>query len=792
VHQRVEFEVLVLATFLRLEAQQRRVDRHAALAEERVLVAQVLAARRSIAMQQRVGPQRVVVDMARAQPGERLGEELAVLHAPRDLAELEALHVLLVEEGEHVLRTALLRHVLPRTRVDGGRHRHDLQRARLGVRRELALLGSVGRVVGEVAGGGEVERVLERGGGVGRELDAVALGPEALLQRHGAGRDLQQHVGGALAGGGVGDDDLAAVGDVDDELAGDEGIAAFAVLEAVAVVEAEEVLAEQQRLLVGRGLGLLHFLAHQQQWGRGLQRARVLRDFVLAGGERQVEHGERRHHLEHTGGGFDQVRRRERLACGSGGEVDPEAVRGDDVGGRLFEAAMPPVVLDEQARRGDHAVELLRLLAAFGFGHEAELDVAAATDADRGVPLVAVEGALLRQLPRFRGAYNLRTVLRLLFLGVRRAILVAVAVAAGAATTAGCPRFRLGRGAGRSAWAEVVDACRSLAEAVEVDDPAVRADGDVGQHVRLQRGAQQQVDPLARHWPQLVRFAQRARDRGPVVTAKAPAQQHALDEVQLRERPRLKVAAQVVAEQPVVDERLVELVRQQRLHHRREELRVLVEQEQVQLVARVLVVELLLLRGFERRPVGDEAELRQLLVARQRQEQLQHLADRVERLDLHALRGVDRHRASGGDELDALLFALALLAVERLRQHARTRRGLGFRTHQLRAHGLFAVDHHDLHDPAGPEVLCRHAQHAVLVGCKVRQHRGALRQPVEVAERTEVQVRRLLPRTERISFDSNAVSCELPLVVSSHGCSSRLGRVSMLPANCRACRRSST
>ena len=68
---------------------------------------------------------------------------------------------------------------------------------------------------------------------------------------------------------------------------------------------------------------------------------------------------------------------------------------------------MPPVVLDEQARRGDGAVELLGLLPTFGFGLEAELDVAAAAEADRGVPLVAVEGALLLFLGRLCGGDKL-------------------------------------------------------------------------------------------------------------------------------------------------------------------------------------------------------------------------------------------------------------------------------------------------------------------------------------------------------------------------------------------------
>ena len=52
-------------------------------------------------------------------------------------------------------------------------------------------------------------------------------------------------------------------------------------------------------------------------------------------------------------------------------------------------------------------------------------------------------------------------------------------------------------------------------------------------------------------------------------------QQHPLDRVQPAVLPRLQVTGHVVAEQLVVEERLVLLVRQVRLDHRREELRVL-------------------------------------------------------------------------------------------------------------------------------------------------------------------------------------------------------------------------
>src|SRR5204862_5960345 len=140
--------------------------------------------------------------------------------------------------------------------------------------------------------------------------------------------------------------------------------------------------------------------------------------------------------------------------------------------------------------------------------------------------------------------------------------------------------------------------------------------------------------PLAIDGAQLERFLDRARDRRALVAAEPVREQDALDEVQLRERPWLEPAPQIGVEQPLVEERLVELLLQERLDDRGEELGVLLVQEERELVARVLAVELLLLLLRALRPVEHERELREVVAARDRQQQPEHARERVVDLDL--------------------------------------------------------------------------------------------------------------------------------------------------------------
>ena len=108
-----------------------------------------------------------------------------------------------------------------------------------------------------------------------------------------------------------------------------------------------------------------------------------------------------------------------------------------------------------------------------------------------------------------------------------------------------------------------------------------------------------------------------------------PGKQHPLDGVQPAVLPRVDEPRHVAAQQPVIEERLVLLVRQIRLHDRREELRVLLRQEEVQFVAGVLRVQLAFLRVLELRPVQHERELGEPRVLGERRVQGVDLGERV-------------------------------------------------------------------------------------------------------------------------------------------------------------------
>ena len=174
VHERLELEVLELPPLLRIDRHERRAQPRAARVQELVRVAEVLPRRVGVLVQDRVGPQHVEIRVALAELRQHRREELAVAHAPGDLGEIQPLHVRRIDVGQHLGGRSHLRDVLPRRRVDAARRHDGVQHARLGGGDELPLLGGLRRVVREVAGRREVERVLDRGGRVGLELDRDA------------------------------------------------------------------------------------------------------------------------------------------------------------------------------------------------------------------------------------------------------------------------------------------------------------------------------------------------------------------------------------------------------------------------------------------------------------------------------------------------------------------------------------------------------------------------------------------------------------------------------------------
>ena len=192
--------------------------------------------------------------------------------------------------------------------------------------------------------------------------------------------------------------------------------------------------------------------------------------------------------------------------------------------------------------------------------------------------------------------------------------------------------------------------------------------------------------------------------------------------------------AQVVAEQPVVEEGLVELLGEERLHHRVEEGAVLLPEEEVQLVAGELLVERLLLGERLAGPRRHEREPGEIFAARDRHQQPERAVERVVDLDLCGPRVGECGHAARGDEFDAPLLDQVLAAVEGLREAAGTWRHRLLVAQQRALHGLVAVQREHGDGLAVAEVGDLEAHHAVLVGREVLERCRAAWQVVEVGE----------------------------------------------------------
>ena len=102
------------------------------------------------------------------------------------------------------------------------------------------------------------------------------------------------------------------------------------------------------------------------------------------------------------------------------------------------------------------------------------------------------------------------------------------------------------------------------------------------------------------------------------VGGKALAKEDTLDRVELPVGPRLEIDREIVLEKPAIDERPVLLRLQSRQNDRAEERRILLEQKQVQLVAGMLRIKLLLLHLVELRPPQQKRKRRQVGALRER------------------------------------------------------------------------------------------------------------------------------------------------------------------------------
>ena len=156
-------------------------------------------------------------------------EERLVAHAEGDLLEVDLVRVVLARGSrglQHRCRAAKHRAT---TAVDLGGLGDDMQRHRRRGRQQRLVLGDMHREMGEIAGGREIEVVVDRLRPVRLEFHMDAAGRLALQSGHRADRYLQEDIELLPGRRGVGHHDMAAVEGVGEELAGDELVDLLAV-----------------------------------------------------------------------------------------------------------------------------------------------------------------------------------------------------------------------------------------------------------------------------------------------------------------------------------------------------------------------------------------------------------------------------------------------------------------------------------------------------------------------------------------------------------------------------------
>ena len=128
------------------------------------------------------------------------------------------------------------------------------------------------------------------------------------------------------------------------------------------------------------------------------------------------------------------------------------------------------------------------------------------------------------------------------------------------------------------------------------------------QSAALQRGKEAPGFIFGVGRQQFVALAQVAGDAG-LLFGYTPAKQNPLERVQTLEGPRFQVARQISPEQPFIHKLLLLLLRQEWFDHLVKERRILPEEEQIEFVAGIFGLELLLFRVRQLRPFHDKGEL---------------------------------------------------------------------------------------------------------------------------------------------------------------------------------------
>ncbi len=224
---------------------------------------------------------------------------------------------------------------------------------------------------------------------------------------------------------------------------------------------------------------------------------------------------------------------------------------------------------------------------------------------------------------------------------------------------------------------------------------------------------------------------EQAHERG--VGVHALCEQRAFDGVERGELAGIEIAREGIGfaagEQPVIDERLGALVREIRPHDRVEERAVFPVQEQVQLVARVLRVELAALRVGQHVPARDECELAQRRVVGEREQIRVRALDAVDEVQLRGREILDDELLAGAQRLHRLALHRVARGIERdlEPQIARRERRLAEMHVRERRAGRIVDD--DRQRRRAPELRERDRDR-VVGGHEVREHRRCVGEEV--------------------------------------------------------------
>ena len=251
------------------------------------------------------------------------------------------------------------------------------------------------------------------------------------------------------------------------------------------------------------------------------------------------------------------------------------------------------------------------------------------------------------------------------------------------------------------------------------------------QRPSAQRRLEKQIRALRIGRQQLPQLAQMPRRRRGLA-GQTLREQAALGHVQPRKGPRLEVALQVPAEQPVIHEGLVLLVAQIRRDHLLEKRRVFLRDEKAQLVAGKLGILRPLLLVLERRPLQHPREFRQLRIAAQRGEKRMHSRERIVSLQVARQDVRERERLAVGEHRRLLLFREGLRRIEIPREP----QVLEFRRHlrqrERAPHRVRQILRVNLHLLPVAQRLPINPHHALLIRREIEKHRRSAREKVDV------------------------------------------------------------